>query len=454
LLRKKEQELLLQYTAQSGPVTDLRAQIAENETLKKKLETDEPRLASLGVPSGEADHPVINLTDNAAQITMLETKVKILNSQLNQVQASASKIDESKTTIAELEQRQHRQEAELEYFMRNLEQARLDDMIGAGKAANIGIIQSPSPPVKQWPKKLKQKAAILGAGGMAFGLALAFLIEMLLDRSLKRPVEIESKLGLPLFISIPDFAQNGHALIKATGKTPLLLTDGEKNASQNGSMVPWDRQHPLRRFCEGLRDRLIVNFEVKNITHNPKLVAVTSCGRGAGVTSVAAGLAASLSETGDGNVLLVDMNTEGGAAQQFYKGKLGCGVDDVLETEARKSALVQKNLYVAAQPMEGSDKLPSALPKHLMGLIPKLKASDYDYIIFDMPAVTQTSMTPRLARLMDMVLLVIESEKTNQEVAKKVVSLLAESKANVSTVLNKTRSYVPSKLHQEYLNDV
>ena len=454
LLRKKEQELLLQYTDQSVPIKDLRAQIAGNETLKKKLETEEPRLASLGVPLGQTDRAIISLTDNEAQITMLETKVRIFNSQLNQVQGSAAKIDESKTTISELEQRQRRQEAELEYFLRNLEQARIDSMLGAGKAPNIGIIQSPSPPAKQWPKKLKKMAAFLAVGGIAIGLALAFLIETFLDRSLKRPVEIEAKLGLPLFISIPDFTKNGYSLAKIKGKVPLLLTEtAGKGASENTTLGTWNRQHPLRRFCEGLRDRLIVHFEVKNVTHKPKLVAVTSCAKGAGVSSVAAGLAASLSETGDGNVLLVDMNVEGGAAQQFYKGKLGCGLDAALEVEARKSALVQENLYVATEPMESSDKLPSVLPKHLTSLIPKLRASDYDYIIFDMPAVTQTSMTPRLARLMDMVLLVIESEKTNQEVAKKVISLLDESKANVTTVLNKTRSYVPSKLHQEYLSD-
>ena len=62
---------------------------------------------------------------------------------------------------------QQREEAELEYFQRNLEQARIDAMIGAGKAPNIGIIQSPSPPVKKWPKKLKKMAAILAAGGIA-----------------------------------------------------------------------------------------------------------------------------------------------------------------------------------------------------------------------------------------------------------------------------------------------
>ena len=235
-----------------------------------------------------------------------------------------------------MEERQHRQEAELEYFLRNLEQARIDDMIGAGKAPNIGIIQSPSPPVKQWPKKLKQKAAILAAGGMGFGLALAFLIELFLDRSLKRPVEIESKLGLPMFISIPDFSQKNHSSRAVVQNIPLLTDGVGKGVSQNAAMVPWNRQNPLYRFWEGLRDRLIVHFEVKNVTHNPKLVAVTSCDRGAGVSSVAAGLAASLSETGDGNVLLVDMNTEGGAAQQFYKGKLGCSVDDVLESEAGK----------------------------------------------------------------------------------------------------------------------
>ncbi len=455
LLRRKEQELLLQFTDQSVPIKDLHAQIADNEASKKRLETEDPRLASLGGSLGTTDHPAISLSDNAAQISALEARIGILNSQLSQIQSDAAKIDESRETISELQQRAQREEAELEYFQRNLEQARIDTMIGAGKAPNIGIIQSPSPPVKQWPKKLKKMAFMLAAGGILAGLGLAFFIEMFLDRSLKRPVEIEAKLRLPLFISIPDFARNGQALAQLKGKNPLLLTEtAGKDASATAALGPWNRQHPLRPFCDGLRDRLIVHFEIKNVTHNPKLVAVTSCDKGAGVSSVATGLAASLSETGEGNVLLVDMNVEGGAAQQFYKGKMGCGVDAVLEVGARKSAQVKENLYVATQPMGAGENLPSVLPKHLMGLIPKLRASDYDYIIFDMPTVTQTSMTPRLARLMDMVLLVIESEKTNQDVAKKVISLLGETKASVTTVLNKTHSYVPQKLHREYLNDV
>jgi Mrp family chromosome partitioning ATPase len=241
--------------------------------------------------------------------------------------------------------------------------------------------------------------------------------------------------------------------LRETNGDALATTGGPESGGVGAAEIPsWDHNHALHRFYAGLRERLIVNFEVRNLTHNPKLVAVTSCGKGAGVSSIAAGLAASLSETGDGNVLLVDMNLEQHTAQQFHKGKPGCGLDAALEAETMSNAMVSENLYVASE-HDTNEKLPRVLSKRFASLMPKLKASDYDYIIFDMPAVSQTSMTPRLAGLMDMVLLVIESEKTNREAVQRACALLAESKANVSTVLNKTRSYVPVGLHREFLND-
>jgi len=467
LLGQKEQNYLTQqgYTAENVLVKGNHEQINQAETSKKSFEEKYPELLMLNISTssasiGQQGVASFDLKDKPEQVTALKAKIRTLNLQLNQVWAEVANFGNVEMAISELEHKKEVEEANLKYFMSNLEETHINNGLREDKAANISIIQAPSPLVKGWSKTFQKKVMAIAVGGVLGGLALAFFIELFLDRSIKRPVEIESKLGLPLFISIPDFTQNGHRHL-AADKAPLLIkdaVDGARSATKRGSpgdfaLDPWDRQHPLRRFYEGLRNRLIVHFEVKNVTHNPKLVAVTSCDKGAGVSSVAAGLAASLSETGDGNVLLVDMNVKGGAAQQFYDGKPGCGLDAVLEAEARKSALVQKNLYVATQPMESSDKLASVLPKHLMGLIPKLRVSDYDYIIFDMPTVTQTSMTPRLARLMDMVLLVIESEKTNQEVAKKVISLLGESKVSVTTVLNKTRSYVPAKLHQEFLND-
>ena len=211
-----------------------------------------------------------------------------------------------------------------------------------------------------------------------------------------------------------------------------------------------NENHALRPFHETLRDRLVAYFEMLNLTHKPKLVAVTSCTEGAGASTIAAGLACSLSETGEGNVLLVDMNSGDGVAHHFYKGKLAMGLDDILkkEKESRKEALMQENLYVVTEPNH-NDKLPAALPKRFGHLVSQLKASDYDYILLDMPPVTEISITPRLARFMDTILLVVESEKTDRDAAQRAAALLTEGRTNVGVVINKSRSYVPKGLHHE-----
>src|SRR5262249_35004087 len=151
-------------------------------------------------------------------------------------------------------------------------------------------------------------------------------------------------------------------------------------------------------------------------------------------------------ETGEGNVLLVDMTQGQGSAQQFRKGTTVVGLEQLLDT--KDSAQVQENLYVVAE-NSNSDRLAKGMPQRFNQLIPKLKASDFDYIIFDMPTVNQISITPRLASFMDMMLMVVESEKTDRDIALHAASMLTKSKAPVGVVLNKTKSYIPGVLHED-----
>jgi succinoglycan biosynthesis transport protein ExoP len=462
LLTKMEDDYLTRqgFTEENVMVKDVRSQIAQAQKIKDQLEEKYPRLANLDIPlpnpaRGTTDE-ANNLPNNLAQIAAAKAKIEFLHSQLNQVWTVATNFERVEATLSALQQKKESAGANLKYFTDHLERSRMDDALNESKAANISVIQSPTPPLLGWSKKTGKTAGLLAAGGLLAGLALAFLTELILDRSVKRPSEIETKLGLPLFISIPEMQKNGHGKhARLNGGGQLRLHNGPGNAPgpetpPGTSIAPWARNHPLHRFYEGLRDRLIVYFEVRNLVHNPKLVAVTSCGHGAGVSSIAAGLAATLSETGDGNVLLVNISGDQGAARQFYKGEPGYSLDEALAAE-NKGTLVKASLYTNTEQANGH-LLPANLPKKLSALMPKLKASEYDYIIFDMPPVDQTSATARLSGLMDMMLLVIESGKTNQDVVKRVIKLLAESKATVSTVLNKSRNYIPVKLHQEFLN--
>ncbi|MGA9780320.1 MAG: Wzz/FepE/Etk N-terminal domain-containing protein [Verrucomicrobiia bacterium] len=466
-LQAREQNYLTVqgFTMENVLVQQVRGLINQYETTRKNLEGKYPQLVTLDVPASETAIPQpgdasFDLRSGSEQVAALEAKIQVLNSQLNQVWSEATNFDRVRTTISELEEKRDLAAANLKYFQNNLEQTRINEALGEDKAANISIIQWPTPPAKGWSKAFKKKVGAVAVGGVLAGVALAFFIELFLDRTIKRPTEIETKLQLPLFISIPDLTKNGFRRL-APENDRLLLQDAGGNRSENSGkntphpagVDPMNRQNPLRRFCEGLRDRLIVYFEVRNLVHKPKLIGVTSCAKGAGVSSIATGLAASLSEMGEGNVLLVDMNVEGGAAQHFHKGKPNCGLESALKTETKANALVQENLYVAAEPMR-TEALPQVLPKRFAGLISQIRNSGYDYIIFDMPPVAETTMTFRLARLMDQTLLVIEAGKTNQEVVKRVAALLAESKANVSTVLNKARTYAPRWLHQEFLDSM
>ncbi|MGA2243429.1 MAG: Wzz/FepE/Etk N-terminal domain-containing protein [Verrucomicrobiota bacterium] len=443
--------------------TDENKRVKENRDLavaaasaKIALEKKYPSLMDLdttATPGADAPASIPTEATESVQVAALPLRIKELQAQFDEIQSEAAKLDEAEAKISDLERKKQLQEDNYKHFVSMLDQARIDEALGPGRVSNIQVIQQPSPPYKDYGRFYKA-LGLLAFSGLLVGLAWACLIEFYLDRSVKRPVDLHTRLRIPFFLSIPDLNHRAGNRLAAPERAKLTFNGagagGENGALQVASPTV---NHALHSHYDALRDRLVNYFESINLTRKPKLVALTSTSKGAGVSTIAAGLAASLSETGDGRVLLVDMNVENGAAQQFVCGKPGCHLDDALASETRDNALVQENLYVVS---EGSnaDKLPRILPKRFASLVPKLKASDYDYIIFDMPPVSQTSITTRLAGFMDTVMLIVESEKTDRDVVLQANQLLVQAKANVTAVLNKTRTYIPARLQHDINADM
>jgi len=474
----KEQQELLVFTRESGRVKAIRQQIEEYTRIKAQLETENPALVSADITESRhaeaGSSPRVELATETARVTALNSKIAVLNAQLERLQKESAAVSDAESVITKLQLQKEIGEGRLRHFVKGLEQARIDEKISTGKISNIKPIQEPSPPFRDNSKLQKARLAVVVAG-FAFAVALAFILEMMVDRTIKHAGEIEGKLGVPLFLTVPFMRENknragwlrkislssygngnGRSQRKVLGGPGSVPVVDETNGSVSLDVqLPMHDQPGLVPFFEALRDRLISFFEIKNLTHKPKLVAVTGCGDGSGVSTFASGLAASLSETGDGNVLLVDMSRHNGAPKEFTQGHLNCGLDDALESDKRNGALVQDNLYVVSERGNGdalsSDrKLSRILPKRFTNLVPKLKASDYDYIIFDMPSINQLSVTPRLAKFMDVMLVVVESEKTDRDILKQAIGLLGEARPNLGAVLNKRRSYVPKALQPDF----
>ncbi|HUC85888.1 MAG TPA: AAA family ATPase, partial [Candidatus Acidoferrales bacterium] len=447
------------YTDDNKLVKENRELAVAEANAKIALEKKYPSLMDLdttATPGVEAAAPVPTEATESVQVAALPLRIKELQAQFDEIQGEAAKLDDAEAKIEDLERKKQLQEDNYKYFVSMLEQARIDEALGPGRVSNIQVIQQPSPPYRDFGKFYKI-VGILAFSGLFIGLAWAFLIEFYLDRSVKRPVDLHTKLRIPFFLSIPDLNHHSRNRLASPERAKLAFNGAAGSAATAGNgaveVAAPTINHALHSHYDALRDRLVNYFESINLTRKPKLVAVTSTNKGAGVSTIAAGLASSLSETGDGRVLLVDMNLENGAAQQFVRGKPGCQLDDALASETRDNALVQENLYVVSEGTN-ADKLPRVLPKRFASLVPKLKASDYDYIIFDMPPVSQTSVTTRLAGFMDTVMLVVESEKTDRDVVLQANQLLLQSKANVTAVLNKTRKYIPARLQHDIQADM
>jgi succinoglycan biosynthesis transport protein ExoP len=419
------------WTDEHPTVTATRAQISVCEKMKQEMEDQFPKLATLLVVNNNGTNGQrVDIGTEMSRISGLTAKMLVLQQQLNKIQGDVSSFTEAEYLIKRLEREREAQETMYKEYSASIEAAKLSEASGAGKITNISQIQSPTPPAKGTSKLLKKVAAVLAAG-FGGGIGLAFLLEFFLDQSIRRPKDLRQGVGVPLFVTIPEVHRG-----KRIGRGSEIVVGADERVGEG-----------VKPYCDALRDRLLTHFEVKQLTRKPKLVAVTSSSKGAGVTSLATGLAASLSETGDGNVLLVDMNPDQGVVHPFHRGKPTCALPDVLELSKREAALVQQNLYMATG-RDASNKLQS-LPKKFTDLFPKFKASDYDYIIFDMPVMNQLSITPRLARFMDMVVMVVESERTNRQAVKDANAYLLESEADMVTVLNKHKPHIPKWLAEE-----
>ena len=404
-----------------------------------------------------------------AQVAGIEAKVETLKARLRDIQQRMKQLSELGPQMEDLERKRELDEANYKYFAASLEKARIDEALDPSKMPNISAVQRPSPPMLD--SKTRHKVTLgLAGGGLALGLAIALLRGLVLNRTVRRPLELETQLHIPLMLSIPYAGgRNGHLALPPNGSPAnpdahrrLRGLDHRLVLPPNGSptdpgglaarphhpkLAPWDAGHFIRPYCDAIRDRLSLYFELNHLTHKPKLVGVAGFSEAAGTSTLAAGLAASLSETNDGKVLLVDVNLGPENVHPFFKGKPAYSLNAALEQHSAIDSAAD-NLYLATVGSPNTGPAQLGLKK-FFDMMPNLKASDFDYIIFDMPPLSQTSPTWGMAAFMDKLLLVVEAEKDNRDLIRRGYGKLVAGRDNVAVMVNKARSYVPKWLELE-----
>jgi len=442
-LREVRLDLLSKYTAENKLVHANQAEIDNCENQRRELEKKYPGLPVKVRPTGSSGET--GLVSETAHIAGLLARKEALAARLADIREQIKQLTEIAPQVETLERQKELEETNYKYFEGTLEKARVDEALDPSKIPNISAVQQPSPPMRVTTPRNKVALGLAGAG-LALGLAIALLSELVLNRSVRRPLELEKVIGAAPLVAIPDNEVRPSRLPwRKNGKAVVSVT----NEAERKNLAPWEADHFIRRYCEAIRDRIGLYFELNNLTHRPKLVGVTGFSEAVGTSTLAAGLAAVMSETGDGKVLLVDVNLGPQDVHSFFRGKPAYSLRTALQPAGAESMdSAADNLYLAtvAPPNAGPAQLGL---KKFFDLMPNLKASDFDYIIFDMPPLGQTSPTLGMAPFMDKLLVIVQAGKDNRETVKRGYKALVSARDNVSVVVNKVRSYTPKWMDGE-----
>jgi capsular exopolysaccharide synthesis family protein len=263
---------------------------------------------------------------------------------------------------------------------------------------NISVVdraQAPGGPSRPQPM---HNLAVAGMAGLAAGVLLAFLLETM-DQAVRKPADVETKLGLPVL-----------------GSVPLL----EKGVQPMEALA--DLRSPFSEAYHSIRSNLA--FSTKDGA--PKVLSVTSARPEEGKSTTAFALAQGFARAGM-RVLLVDLDLRNPSQHKIIGADNRVGASNLLTGAVRVQGAVQPtdwpNLFLIP-----SGPLPPSPAELLIG--PRLVAftkeatEHFDIVILDGPPVMGLADSPLIASVATGCVLTIEAGRTSRAQARAAIKRL------------------------------
>ncbi|MCE5333231.1 MAG: polysaccharide biosynthesis tyrosine autokinase [Desulfobacteraceae bacterium] len=256
----------------------------------------------------------------------------------------------------------------------------------AGTLGNVHIIdsaESPSQPVK--PEKINTAILSLMLGAV-LGIGVAFIRRSLV-KGIEDPNEIERRLGVPVYCTIPHSEQQVRA-----------SKNRRRGDSKHDLLSAAYPQDPAIESIRSLRTSL--QFALMDAPNN--IITITGPSPGIGKSFVSANLTASLAEGGQ-RILLIDADMRKGHLHDLFGFKRAHGLSELISHEVTLEKAIHKDImpgmdFIGAGivPPNPSELLMSDRYRDLISTLSK----QYDIVLVDTPpilAVTDASLVARFS---------------------------------------------------------
>jgi capsular exopolysaccharide synthesis family protein len=366
------------------------------------------QLESLKGQIGAEVQQILDSLRNEINVTHLQQASVEAN--LKELQDSMSTANKATVQADQLDREASANRAIYESYLTRYKQTIEQDGIATAEAR---MISRAVPARSKVSPRLSSWLALGGIGGICLGMAGAFLME-LRDKSIRSSVALETAARLPIIGRIPQLS------IRERKEAARMVTDGNSG---------------FGRAIADLQAQLLLSASTKAA----RAIAITSAGDQEGKTLIVAGLARSLSATGIRTVV-VDANFRNPMVAHEFGDQFGPYLEEVIRGRHTLEAAVQHDAesaidFVATQTCQ----VPA---EFLLGheqfakMIAELKRQ-YDIVLIDTPAISNSADAIRAASLADTTVLVVRRDVAKMEdVVTAVTKLRADGRKVSGIVLN------------------
>ena len=281
------------------------------------------------------------------------------------------------------------------------------------------ITRALPPAASSSPKSLKI-LAMAGVGGLALGLGLALLREIL-DRVFRTSAQVELRLRTGCVAMLPLVTSNSK-------ETPNAGKNEAKPIARRitlppGSLLRHVIDSPLSQFSEAIRV-VKVTADLSGGSKSNKVIGITSSLPNEGKSTVSASLAQLCAHSG-ARVILVDCDLRMCSLSQRLAPRASAGIIDVITEAASLDEVVWSDtstklsflpaITAKSRLVHTSEVLASAAMTRLFSRL----RERYDYVIVDLSPLAPVVDVRAATHLVDAFLFVVEWGKTKIDVAER-----------------------------------
>jgi succinoglycan biosynthesis transport protein ExoP len=309
----------------------------------------------------------------------------------------------------------------------------------ASPIAEASVITPATPAIPRDYKKTYKIAALFPALGLALGLGVAVLREIIAGRVFLTSRAVQSHLRIPCIGLLPK--------IKSKKRTGWPAKKAE-SGNVKGTLVRGDRgiswsaiDHPLSRFSEGVRS-IKVAIDLENRSRSCKVIGLTSAAPNEGKSTVALALGQMIARNG-ASVIVVDCDLRNPSLTRSVAPSAAVGVVELARRGTSLADVVWRDpltqmAFLPATSYVGPPDPPSILSSaEFRRLFDELQ-KQYEFVVVDLSPLAGVIDVCATTELIDAYVLVIEWGRTTIDTVQHTLRSAGNiSRSILGAVLNK-----------------